>query len=66
MNLCLAQCSSEFDVMHSHAYLWDCRLMRFSRAPNLHTLHVHPYEDSVQLRARCRAPAFGDFALPVE
>ena len=53
MNLCRAvEQSGEFDVMHSHAYLLGLPFDALSRAPMLHTLHVHPYEDSVQLRAR--------------
>src|SRR5215210_7680885 len=40
MNLCRAvERSSDFDVLHSHAYLWSVPLSRLSRAPLVHTTH---------------------------
>lgn len=37
--------SGEFDVLHSHAYLWGVPFEGLSRAPIVHTLHVTPYDD---------------------
>jgi glycosyltransferase involved in cell wall biosynthesis len=49
-NLCRAiERSAEFDVLHSHAYLWGLPLERLSRAPMVHTLHVCPYENEACL-----------------
>jgi glycosyltransferase involved in cell wall biosynthesis len=51
MNLCAALArSGEFDVLHSHAYLWGLPFEPLSRSPLVHTLHVHPYDDSLRLR----------------
>lgn len=41
--------SGEFDVVHSHNYLWGMPLEPLARAPMLHTLHVTPYDDHVRL-----------------
>jgi glycosyltransferase involved in cell wall biosynthesis len=50
LNLCRAiERSADFDVMHSHAYLWGLPLDRLSCAPMVHTLHVCPYENEVCL-----------------
>jgi len=52
INLCRAlEQSGDFDVIHSHAYLWGLPFERLSRAPLVHTLHIHPYDDSLRLRA---------------
>ena len=37
--------SGEFDVLHSHAYLWGVPFEKLSRSPIVHTLHVTPYDD---------------------
>ena len=51
MNLCRAiEQSHQFDVIHSHSYLWGLPFEPLSRAPLVHTLHVHPYDDSIRLR----------------
>lgn len=51
MTLCqAAECSSRFDVLHSHAYLWGLPAERFFRAPVVHTMHTCPYEDEGILR----------------
>jgi len=51
INLCHAiQRSGEFDVLHSHAYLWGLPLERFSKSPMVHTLHIQPFEDEAILR----------------
>jgi len=43
VNLCRAvECSHDFDVIHSHAYLWGLPLQPISSAPMVHTLHVVP------------------------
>jgi glycosyltransferase involved in cell wall biosynthesis len=50
VNLCQAvEQSDRFDVLHSHAYLWGLPLSRLARAPMVHTLHIHPYEDEARL-----------------
>lgn len=41
--------SDEFDVIHTHAYLWGLPLEAFSRAPMVHTMHVVPYQASAAL-----------------
>jgi glycosyltransferase involved in cell wall biosynthesis len=52
MNLCRAvEQSDRFDVLHSHAYLWGLPLEALSRAPMVHTLHVHPHENEARLRS---------------
>lgn len=40
----------EFDVIHSHAYLWGIPLQRLCPTPMVHTMHVMPDDDSAQLR----------------
>jgi glycosyltransferase involved in cell wall biosynthesis len=52
MNLCRAvERSAQFDVLHSHAYLWGLPLEPFARAPLVHTLHVWPFANEARLRA---------------
>jgi glycosyltransferase involved in cell wall biosynthesis len=52
INLCRAvERSGDFDVLHSHTYLWGLPLQALSRAPMVHTLHVTPYEDEARLWA---------------
>jgi glycosyltransferase involved in cell wall biosynthesis len=41
---------ADFDVIHSHNYLFGIPLSTFSPAPLLHTLHVMPEEDSLRVR----------------
>ena len=57
INLCEAvKRSKQFDVLHSHAYLWGMPLEQLSTAPMVHSLHVWPYADSAALwRAHPRA-----------
>ena len=43
--------SREFDVIHSHAYLWGIPLEPLSACPMFHTMHVMPDDDSARLRA---------------
>jgi glycosyltransferase involved in cell wall biosynthesis len=51
INLCKAvEESGDFDVLHSHAYLWGLPLEPLSRAPMLHTLHILPSQSEAQLR----------------
>jgi glycosyltransferase involved in cell wall biosynthesis len=51
INLCEAvKRSHEFDLLHSHAYLWGMPLEHLSAAPMLHSLHVWPYDDEAALR----------------
>jgi glycosyltransferase involved in cell wall biosynthesis len=42
--------SDQFDVLHSHAYLWGLPLSRISNAPMVHTTHIVPDEDAAKLR----------------
>jgi glycosyltransferase involved in cell wall biosynthesis len=50
INLCRAvERSSEFDVIHSHAYLYGLPLERLSRAAMVHTLHMMPAAEYVHL-----------------
>lgn len=50
VNVCKAiERSSEFDVVHCHAYMWGTTMTRVSRAPVLNTLHVLPYDDEATL-----------------
>jgi glycosyltransferase involved in cell wall biosynthesis len=50
INLCRAVEQSErFDVLHSHAYLWGVPLQVLSKAPLVHTAHILPGEDLVDL-----------------
>jgi glycosyltransferase involved in cell wall biosynthesis len=52
VNLCRAvQQSEQFDVLHSHAYLWGIPLEPFSRAPMVHTTHIVPDDNSALLWA---------------
>src|SRR5262245_15033647 len=52
INLCRAvEQAAEFDVLHSHAYLWGRPLESLSRAPIVHTLHVLPERDAARLYA---------------
>jgi glycosyltransferase involved in cell wall biosynthesis len=52
VNLCAAvERSAEFDVIHSHAYLWSLPLASVSQCPVVSTLHVTPYDDEARLRA---------------
>ena len=44
--------SSEFDVLHTHAYLWGLPLGPMSRAPMVHTLHIVPDENNALLWRR--------------
>ena len=43
--------SGDFDVVHCHAYLWSLPFEPLCRAPMVHTLHLHPYDDFLRLRA---------------
>lgn len=50
INLCRAvEASEDFDVIHTHAYLWGLPLGPLSACPMVHTMHVHPYQDSAAL-----------------
>jgi glycosyltransferase involved in cell wall biosynthesis len=50
INLCRAvERSGQFDIVHSHAYLWGTPLNHLSQAPMLHTMHVSPYENDARL-----------------
>jgi glycosyltransferase involved in cell wall biosynthesis len=52
INLCRAvERSAEFDVLHSHAYLWGLPLAPLARAPLVHTLHTWPFANEARLRA---------------
>ena len=46
---CAVERSSEFDVIHTHAYLWGLPLGRMSQAPMAHTLHIVPDENHALL-----------------
>lgn len=41
----------DFDIVHSHGYLFGLPLDAHFQIPMVHTLHIHPYEDSLSLRA---------------
>jgi glycosyltransferase involved in cell wall biosynthesis len=41
--------SGDFDVMHSHAYLWGLPLGPLSKSPIVHTLHIVPDENAARL-----------------
>lgn len=41
--------SGEFDVLHTHAYLWGLPLEPMSSAPMVHTLHIVPDENNAML-----------------
>src|SRR4051794_28417986 len=50
VNLCrLVERAADFDVVHSHAYLWGLPLGRLSPAPIVHTLHVWPWAEAAAL-----------------
>ena len=50
MNLAYAMAHSrEFDLIHSHVYLWGIPLQSISAAPLVHTLHILPYDDQAQV-----------------
>jgi glycosyltransferase involved in cell wall biosynthesis len=52
LNLCRAvERAGEFDVLHSHAYLWGVPLVRFTQTPMLHTMHIVPDQNAAQLWA---------------
>ena len=52
INLCRAlENAGKFDVVHSHAYLWSLPFDALCCAPMVHTLHLHPYDDYLRLRA---------------
>lgn len=51
VNLCAAVARSrEFDVLHTHAYLWGLPLAPLSSAPLVATTHVMPSKDAAALR----------------
>jgi len=53
INLCSAiEQSQNFDVMHTHAYLWGIPLEPFSRSTLVHTLHIIPDDDAIKLWKR--------------
>src|SRR5258705_9204823 len=41
--------SGDFDLLHTHAYLWGLPLEPFSKSPMVHTLHIVPDETSARL-----------------
>jgi len=41
--------SGDFDLIHTHAYLWGLPLEPMSRAPMIHTLHIVPDENNAML-----------------
>jgi glycosyltransferase involved in cell wall biosynthesis len=50
MNICAAvERSGEFDVLHSHAYLWGIPLTRLSRARLVNTTHIVPDDNMAKL-----------------
>jgi glycosyltransferase involved in cell wall biosynthesis len=52
VNLCRAvERSGEFDLLHSHAYLWGIPLQSLSKAPLLHTMHIVPDDTHARLWA---------------
>lgn len=52
LNICRAvEHSNEFDVLHSHAYLWGLPLSRISKAPLVHTMHIVPDDNAAKLRS---------------
>jgi glycosyltransferase involved in cell wall biosynthesis len=52
LNICRAvEHSSEFDVLHSHAYLWGVPLSRISKAPMVNTTHIVPDDNAAKLWA---------------
>ena len=52
VNLCRAVGkSSDFDVLHTQAYLWGIPLQPMSRAPLVHTIHIVPDDNAAKLWA---------------
>jgi glycosyltransferase involved in cell wall biosynthesis len=50
VNICRAvEMAREFDVLHSHAYLWGVPLSPLSAVPMIHTTHIVPDENSAKL-----------------
>jgi glycosyltransferase involved in cell wall biosynthesis len=50
VNLCAAvKRSEDFDIIHTHAYLWGMPLEPFSRARMVHTTHIVPDADAAKL-----------------
>jgi glycosyltransferase involved in cell wall biosynthesis len=50
VNLCRSvEQSEQFDVLHTHAYLWGLPLEKFSHAPLVHTLHIVPDDNAMKL-----------------
>jgi glycosyltransferase involved in cell wall biosynthesis len=50
LNICRAvEHSGEFDVLHSHAYLWGLPLSRVSKSPMFHTTHIVPDDNAAKL-----------------
>src|SRR5450759_5191146 len=50
INLCKAVSESgDFDILHSHAYLWGLPLESLSQSPMLHTIHILHSEDEARL-----------------
>jgi len=50
VNLCRAvEASGDFDVLHSHAYLWGLPLSPLARAPLIHTAHIVPDDNMAKL-----------------
>ncbi len=54
LNICRAvERSRDFEVLHSHAYLWSVPLSRLSAAPLIHTTHIIPDENTAKLWRQC-------------
>jgi glycosyltransferase involved in cell wall biosynthesis len=50
LNICRAvERAREYDVMHSHAYLWSVPLARLSTVPFIHTTHIVPDENAAKI-----------------
>jgi glycosyltransferase involved in cell wall biosynthesis len=41
--------SDQFDMIHSHVYLWGVPLQQLARCPMLHTQHILPYDDDAAM-----------------
>jgi glycosyltransferase involved in cell wall biosynthesis len=41
--------SDEFDIVHSHVYMWGLTMQGLSAAPMVNTLHILPYDDDAQV-----------------
>lgn len=53
MNLCAAvERARDFDVLHSHAYLWGLPLTRLAARPFVHTSHILVFPDERELARR--------------